>query len=173
VPDPTKWPNGIAAIVNQIHGMGLKFGLYGDAGIETCAGHPGSQGYEQQDADLLASWAVDYWKYDNCYTPCNGEAPVPQTCWIPRDSEAWYTTFGTALKSVSHPILYSLCSWGLDNVWTWGGSVGNSWRMHADISDAWSSIVAIASTAAGISQYASPGGFNDLDMMVYIGLKDV
>ncbi|KAH8799460.1 alpha-galactosidase [Xylogone sp. PMI_703] len=165
VPDLTKWPNGIPAVVDKIHGMGLKFGLYGDAGTKTCAGHPGSQGHEQQDADLLGSWGVDYWKYDNCYTACNGENPVPQTCWIPRDSEAWYTTFGNYLKAVSHPILYSLCSWGLDNVWTWGGSVGNSWRMHSDISNEWSSIVAIASTAAGISQYAGPGGFNDLDMM--------
>lgn len=141
VPDASKWPNGIPAVVDKIHGMGLKFGLYGDAGIETCAGHPGSQGYEQQDANLLGSWGVDYWKYDNCYTPCNGQNPVPQTCWIPRDSENWYTTFGNALKSVNHPILYSLCSWGLDNVWTWGETVGHSWRMHSDISDTWSSIV--------------------------------
>lgn len=60
VADPNKWPNGIAYTVNQIHGMGLKFGLYGDAGTMTCAGYPGSQGHEQQDATLLGSWGVDY-----------------------------------------------------------------------------------------------------------------
>ena len=60
MPDPSKWPNGIATVVNEIHGMGLKFGLYGDAGTMTCAGHPGSQGYETQDAQLLSSWGVDF-----------------------------------------------------------------------------------------------------------------
>jgi alpha-galactosidase len=60
VADPSKWPNGVAYTVNQIHGMGLKFGLYGDAGTMTCAGYPGSQGHEQQDAKLLGSWGVDY-----------------------------------------------------------------------------------------------------------------
>lgn len=40
--------------------MDLKFGLYGDAGTMTCAGHPGSQGYETQDAQLLSSWGVDF-----------------------------------------------------------------------------------------------------------------
>lgn len=169
MPDPSKWPNGIKAVADEIHGMGLKFGLYGDAGIKTCAGYPGSQGYEQHDANTLSSWGVDYWKYDNCYTPCNGQ--VPQTCWIPRDTESWYTLFGHALNSVSHPILFSMCSWGLDSVWTWGSSVGNSWRMSGDISNQWSSVATIASTAAGISKYSGPGGFNDLDMLVRISHK--
>ncbi|KAH7311920.1 alpha-galactosidase [Rhexocercosporidium sp. MPI-PUGE-AT-0058] len=163
VPDPKKWPNGIASVVNQIHGMGLKFGLYGDAGTKTCAGYPGSQGHETQDAQLLSSWGVDYWKYDNCYTPCNGA--VPQTCWIPRDTQSWYEKFGSALKSVPRPMLYSLCSWGLDNVWVWGNSVGNSWRITGDIADNWSSVASIAAKAATISQYSVPGGFNDLDML--------
>ncbi|KAF7893437.1 uncharacterized protein EAF02_000975 [Botrytis sinoallii] len=163
VADPSKWPNGIAHTVNQIHGMGLKFGLYGDAGTMTCAGYPGSQGHEQQDATLLGSWGVDYWKYDNCYTPCNGQ--VPQTCWIARNSEAWYQTFGNTLKTVFHTILYSLCSWGVDSVWTWGGSVGNSWRVTGDIQNSWSSVSSIANTAAGISKYSGPGRFNDLDML--------
>lgn len=44
-------------------------GLYGDSGTKTCAGYPGSQGYETQDAKLLASWGVDYWKYDNVNEP--------------------------------------------------------------------------------------------------------
>ncbi|CZT43086.1 related to alpha-galactosidase precursor [Rhynchosporium secalis] len=163
VADPTKWPKGIAPVVNQIHGMGLKFGLYGDAGTKTCAGYPGSQGHEVQDAQLLSSWGVDYWKYDNCYTPCNGQ--VPQTCWIPRDTKSWYTTFGNALKNVQHPVLYSMCSWGLDSVWTWGNTVGNSWRTTGDIANNWASVASIAAKGATISQYAAPGGFNDWDMM--------
>jgi len=45
----------------------LKFGLYSDAGTETCAGRPGSLGYEEIDAQTYAKWGVDYLKYDNCH----------------------------------------------------------------------------------------------------------
>jgi alpha-galactosidase len=145
--------------------MGLKFGLYGDAGIKTCGGYPGSQGYEVKDAQTLAAWGVDYWKYDNCYTPCNG--PVVQTCGSPAgNTQTWYATMRNALQSVSPPILFSLCQWGRDNVWTWGANYGNSWRMSVDNWNDWASVVRIASAAADIAQYSAPGGFNDLDMMV-------
>ena len=66
VPDPAKFPKGMAALADEIHGMGLKLGLYGDAGTQTCGGYPGSRGSEQKDADTLAAWKIDYWKYDNC-----------------------------------------------------------------------------------------------------------
>ncbi|EHL03276.1 putative Alpha-galactosidase [Glarea lozoyensis 74030] len=65
VPDPSKFPQGMKSLADQIHGLGLKLGLYGDAGTQTCGGYPGSQGHEVQDAKLLASWGVDYWKHDN------------------------------------------------------------------------------------------------------------
>jgi hypothetical protein len=37
VPGPEKWPNGVKAVADEIHALGLKFGLYGDAGYNTCA----------------------------------------------------------------------------------------------------------------------------------------
>jgi alpha-galactosidase len=145
--------------------MGLKFGLYGCAGTMTCAGYPGSEGREAQDARTIASWGVDYWKYDNCYTPC--PSGTPQTCPNPnQSSETWYKTMSNALLSTGKPILFSLCNWGIDNVWTWGGSVGNSWRMSIDNWGGWSDVVRIASSAAPIYSYSAPYGFNDLDMMV-------
>jgi alpha-galactosidase len=157
VPDPAKWPNGIQGVTAEIHDMGLKFGLYGCAGTKTCAGYPGSQGYEVIDAKTLASWGVDYWKYDNCNTPSTG------------NSQTWYVTMRDALLASGRPILYSLCNWGNDNVWTWGGKVGNSWRMSSDIRDTWSSMSRIAAMAPDLAQYAGPGGFNDLDMMASLG----
>ena len=57
------------SLADKIHGMGLKFGLYGDSGTKTCSGYPGSQGYQTQDAKQPAAWGVDYWKYDNCNAP--------------------------------------------------------------------------------------------------------
>jgi alpha-galactosidase len=154
VPDPVKWPNGIKAVADQIHGMGLKFGLYGCSGTSTCAGYPGSHGYETKDANLLASWGVDYWKYDNCYTPGG-------------NSSGRFMTMRDALAKSGRPIFYSLCQWGNDNVWTWGNAVGNSWRATGDIENNWNSIVKIGSFAGTIPSYSGPGGFNDFDMMVH------
>lgn len=150
--DPTKFPNGIPALVDEIHNMSLSFGLYGDSGTATCSGFPGSEGYESQDAALLSSWGVDYWKYDNCNTPSGNSQPR-------------YETMRDALLAQSHTILYSLCQWGADNVATWGATVGNSWRISSDATNGWSSVVTIASGNAGNAEYAAPGGFNDMDMM--------
>jgi alpha-galactosidase len=73
VPDPSKWPDGIKPVADKIHSMGLKFGLYGDAGQMTCAGYPGSESHEASDVAQLVEWGVDFW-YGQCtmprYLPC-------------------------------------------------------------------------------------------------------
>ena len=38
-------------ISDYIHQKGLKFGLYANAGVKTCAGMVGSLGFEKQDLD--------------------------------------------------------------------------------------------------------------------------
>jgi alpha-galactosidase len=63
-PDPQRFPSGMRAVADYVHARGLKFGLYSDAGTQTCGGRPGSRGYERQDARSYASWGVDYLKYD-------------------------------------------------------------------------------------------------------------
>src|SRR6266566_8889938 len=68
VADRVRFPHGIKALADYIHGKGLKFGIYSDAGAKTCAGRHGSRGHEFQDALQYAAWGVDYLKYDWCYT---------------------------------------------------------------------------------------------------------
>ena len=159
VADPAKFPKGIDGLAKEIHGMGLKLGLYGDAGTLTCAGYPGSYSYEQKDAETLAAWEVDYWKFDNCLT---------EKVYTNKGIKAseYYPIMRDALLKVSRPIFYSICQWGRDEVWTWGAKVGNSWRMSEDIRNNWESVSGIAAKAATIYNYSSPGAFNDLDMMV-------
>ena len=67
VGDPHRFPNGIKALADKLHAMGLKLGLYGDPGIRTCMGYPGQFEHEYQDARTLAEWGVDFWKYDQCW----------------------------------------------------------------------------------------------------------
>lgn len=67
VADPETFPSGIKALADYIHEKGLKLGIYSDAGVFTCQVRPGSLNHENDDAELFASWGVDYLKYDNCY----------------------------------------------------------------------------------------------------------
>jgi len=60
--DPDKFPNGMRYIADQLHSMGMKFGMYSSAGIYTCGKYPGSLGYETQNAQYWADNHVDYLK---------------------------------------------------------------------------------------------------------------
>ncbi|KAG7057391.1 glycoside hydrolase family 27 protein [Colletotrichum scovillei] len=67
--DKVKFPQGIKHTVDKIHELGLKVGIYSDAGTSTCGGFEGSLGYEEIDAATFAKWGIDYLKYDNCNVP--------------------------------------------------------------------------------------------------------
>src|SRR5208282_4826099 len=62
VADPQRFPSGIKALADYVHSLGLKFGIYSDAGSKTCQGRPGGLGHEYQDALQYAAWGVDYLK---------------------------------------------------------------------------------------------------------------
>lgn len=59
VPDTTKFPSGLKAVADDVHALGLKIGIYSDAGTATCAGFPGSLGYEATDAATWDEWGID------------------------------------------------------------------------------------------------------------------
>ena len=104
VPDPIKFPNGMKVLIDYVHSKGLKFGLYNCAGTHTCAGYPGTRGYEYQDARFYANLGVDFLKYDWCNT-----AGIT--------AKEAYTTMSNALKKAGRPIVFSLCEWGDNQPW--------------------------------------------------------
>ncbi|MGW5971768.1 NPCBM/NEW2 domain-containing protein [Streptomyces sp. NPDC055186] len=154
VPDPERFPHGIKALADYVHGKGLKFGIYTSAGTKTCSsiGFPGALGHEYSDAQQFADWGVDYLKYDNC----NNEGV---------DAKQRYTTMRDALEATGRPILYSLCEWGENKPWEWARGVGQSWRTTGDISDDWDSMLSIMKANLALDEYAGPGGWNDPDML--------
>lgn len=163
VADPKKFPHGIKALADYIHSLGLKFGIYNCAGTMTCARYPGAHGHEYEDALTYASWDVDYLKYDWCYT----KGINPQEA---------YATMSNALRVTHRPIVFSLCDWGVDKPWLWGGSVGNLWRVSEDIRPGWYikpipnkwtglGITQIINIDAPLRKYAGPGHWNDPDML--------
>jgi len=120
---------------------------------KTCAGRPGSLGYEMEDANSYAEWGVDYLKFDNC------NAPAKQT---PKER---YPVMTAALNATGRKILFSMCDWGVQDPWLWAQDVGNSWRTDNDISDDWDSFIRVLDDNIALSPYAGPGGWNDPDML--------
>ena len=128
VADPVHFPYGIAPLAEYVHSLGLKFGLYSDAGTMTCQRRPGGLGHEVIDAQTYAKWKVDYLKYDNCFN--QGIKP-----------EVRYPPMRDALNATGWPIFFSMCEWGVDQPWNWATNLGNSWRTTADIKDTVSTFI--------------------------------
>jgi alpha-galactosidase len=165
IPDPVKFPHGMKALIDYVHSKGLKFGLYNCAGTQTCAGYPGTRGYEYQDARFYANLGIDFLKYDWCNT--NGI----------NATEA-YTTMSKALKAAGKPIVFSICEWGDNQPWDWATPVGNLWRISGDIYPCfdceykheegnWSSwgVLRILEMRKDIRKFSGPDHWNDFDMM--------
>jgi alpha-galactosidase len=166
VPDAKRFPGGIKPLADYVHSLGLKFGIYSDAGSKTCAGRPGGLGHEYQDALKYAAWGVDYLKYDWCHTTT-------------QDAKASYANIRQALEAAGRPIVLSICEWGSHLPWLWGAEVGgNLWRTTGDISDKWQSkkkwpdgsccelgVADIVDLQVGLYSFAGPGHWNDPDML--------
>jgi alpha-galactosidase len=140
------------ALADYVHGKGLLFGLYTDLGPKTCAGRPGSLGFEDLDAASYAEWGVDYIKVDWCNTD-DLQAPFQ------------YAKFRDALRQTGRPIVLSICEWGRNDPWTWARGVGQLWRTTSDIADNWESVAWIINANAHHYAAAGPGGWNDPDML--------
>lgn len=160
-----RFPSGMKALADYVHAKGLKLGIYSDAGDTTCAGYPGSRGYEYQDARTYAEWGIDYLKYDWCDT--ENINPIGA-----------YTTMRDALHKAGRPILFSICEWGDNQPWKWAEDVGHSWRISGDIYPCWDCQYSWGSWSSWgvlkildmrdelrLRQYAGPGHWNDYDMM--------
>ena len=162
-PDPKRFPSGMKALADYIHSLGLKLGIYSDAGWNTCGGRPGSRGHEYQDAMTYAKWGIDYLKYDWC----NTEA---------LNAEGAYLTMRNALYAAGRPIVFSLCEWGDNKPWDWAENIGHLWRTTGDITNCFDCIVDhgtwkswgvmyILDKQDGLRIYAGPDHWNDPDMM--------
>ncbi|MCK8676979.1 glycoside hydrolase family 27 protein [Streptomyces lichenis] len=167
--DTGRFPGGMKALADYVHGKGLKFGLYQSPTQGTCQKRPGSYGYERKDAQQFAAWGVDYLKYDWCQTSPQ-ESP---RMWadFPGKSEkdiakTLFTRMSNELKATDRPIVYSLsaCCSAVDFP-SWAGSVSNLWRTSTDIGDTWNQMLRNAGSAIPYSGAAKRGAWNDPDML--------
>ena len=167
-PDPKKFPSGMKALADYVHGKGLKFGIYSDAADKTCAGYTGSYGYEEKDAKTFAEWGVDYLKYDYCHAPNKQKEAIKR-----------YSAMSEALRNSGRDIVFAICEWGQLKPWEWGRKAGGQlWRTTWDSRDIWEAkkyggstagILNILDKQEGLEKYAGPNGWNDPDMLM-VGL---
>ncbi|WNM31924.1 glycoside hydrolase family 27 protein [Streptomyces sp. Li-HN-5-11] len=171
--DPSRFPSGMKALGDYLHGRGLKFGIYEVPADKTCAqyfrsypGATGSRGHEAQDARQFAAWGVDYLKYDWC-SP-NGTI---------NDQVTTFAKMRDALAATGRPILFSInpnsihAKTGPQRNW---GDVANIWRTTEDITNRWDTgsngtsamgVQNIIDVNVPLASYARPGSFNDPDML--------
>lgn len=157
----SKFPD-MKKLADYVHNNGLKLGIYSSPGPRTCGGFLGSYQHELQDAQTYAKWGIDYLKYDWC--SYGGIAPRNPDL---EELQKPYRVMNAALHKIDRDIYFSLCQYGMGDVWKWGDQVGgNSWRTTGDITDTWSSMSGIGFRQDITSPYAKPGNWNDPDMLV-------
>ena len=159
-----KFPD-IKGLGDWLHANGLKMGIYSSPGDRTCGGYLGTLDHELQDAETWNEWGVDYLKYDWCgYSKVFNPDRDHSVAAYARP----YMKMQQYLRQQPRDIFYSLCQYGMADVWTWGHAVdANSWRTTGDITDTWNSLRRIGfELQAGLHPYAGPGHWNDPDMLV-------
>jgi alpha-galactosidase len=160
-------------MVDSLHALGLKAGVYSTPWISSYAGfaggssdfadgaypdtiaankrayrHVGEYRFEKADARQMAEWGIDFLKYDWHIDVSSAE----------RMSEA--------LRHSGRDIVYSLSnSAPFANAADWK-RLANMWRTGPDIRDSWNSLYVSAFTIDKWGPYGGPGHWNDPDMMI-------
>lgn len=160
-------------MIDEIHGMGLKLGVYSTPWISSYAGYPGGSSnfengiypdsvrankrayrytgkyrFEKEDSRQMAEWGVDYLKYDWRIDVKAAEA------------------MSVAIRHAGRDIIYSLSnSAPFSNVQDWV-RLAEAWRTGPDIRDSWQSLYVSAFTLDKWGPYGGPGHWNDPDMMI-------
>lgn len=160
-------------MIDHIHGLGLKVGVYSTPWVSSYAGYTGGSSdlengyfsdsvrnnkrafryigkyrFETSDAKQMAAWGIDYLKYD-------WRLEVPSV-----------ERMSVALRNSGRDILYSISnSAPFSSVKDWV-RLTNLYRTGPDIRDSWNSLYTSAFTLDKWSPYGGPGHWNDPDMMI-------
>lgn len=168
-----KFPD-IKGMMDRIHALGLKVGLYSTPYIASYAGFIGASSdypaggetqklfvpsrqpysriakyrFERNDARQMAAWGTDFLKYDWRIDVVSAE----------RMSEA--------LKKSGRDIVFSISNNApFDKVKDWN-RVTNMYRTGPDIKDSWTSLYHTSFTLDRWAPFAGPGHWLDPDMMI-------
>ena len=157
-----RFPNGMRSLVDYIHSLGLKAGIYSDAGDNTCGSGNrrawglgvGLAGHEEQDCHLyFIDWDFDFIKVDWC----GGRH-------MALNEREQYTKISNAIKNCGKKdVVFNICRWAYPG--TWVADVADSWRTTGDIYDGWKSVKDILAENLYMSAFCHDGHYNDMDML--------
>lgn len=172
--DTKRFPDGMAALADEIHDRGLRAGIYTDAGPYipgTCG--LGSGGHYQTDADTFAEWGYDAVKVDFL---CGITAGL--------DPQEAFTAFAEALRdnSSGRSMIFNLCNpvtspdWGdypeeQQSTWSWtyAPDIAESWRTYTDVGFVgqiqFKDVLRNFDANARHPEVAGPGRFSDPDYL--------
>lgn len=171
--DEAEWPGGMQAAADYIHGLGLKAGIYTDAGKDGCGfyyptGRPaapgsGSEGHYEQDFLQFSKWGFDFVKVDWC----GGSAEK-------LDAKTTYQAISDAIEKATaqtgRDLVLSVCNWGEQSPWDWAPAISTMWRTSPDIiyygqtADMGRVLSNFDSAQHAAAQ--SPQHYNDPDMLI-------
>lgn len=166
---PTRFPNGMKTVVDYIHNLGLKAGIYSDGGHNTCASYHGGDKigegvglyeHDQEDCDLFfKELDFDFIKVDFC-----GGVDYHNNEGLNLDEKKRYTEIHNAIVKAGKPgVRMNVCRWAYPG--TWVNNVATSWRTTGDIYCSWESVKSILAENLYMAAYCSDGNYNDMDML--------
>ncbi len=166
--NPNRFPEGLAPIVEYIHGKGLKAGIYSDAGHSTCANYYGGEDkendvglldHDDDDCKLFFNdLKFDFIKVDFC-----GGTSWQNHEKLDLDAKKRYVEIAEAIKKTGCEVNYNVCRWDFPG--TWVCDIADSWRISQDINASWNSVSNIIKQNLYLSAYCGGGHYNDMDML--------
>lgn len=181
--NPQRFPQGMKPVAQALHALGLKFGIYEDAGYATCDGLAGSgqpegggKDHFVQDARLFKSWGVDYLKLDGCnvYVPQGSSKDAAYRRAYAAESAALKSTGRRIVFSESAPAYFQGTSEWYD-VLSWVRHYGHLWREGSDManfhasspsSSRFNSVLWNYSYNLPLGRFQKPGNWNDADFII-------
>ena len=187
----SKFPD-MKKLADQIHALGLKFGIYSSPWRGTYAGYIGGS---SDNADGTYDWVKagnvnEFYKLNK-----NPKAADAKPNWVnwsfgkhsfaTQDARQWaawnvdyikYDWFpndvthvgemSDALRHTGRDIVFSLSNTGIYDSANDYARLANLWRTTGDINDSWSSVSRIGFMQDRWAAYNGPGHWNDSDMLV-------
>lgn len=164
-----RFPNGLKGVVDYIHRIGEKAGIYSDGGKNTCGNYHGGDtiahdvglyGYDQRDCDFFFNeLGFDFIKVDFC-----GGVDYHNSEHLNLDAETRYKEIAKAIANTGRKdVRLNVCRW--DYPGNWVHDIATSWRTTGDINASWGSIKDILKQNLYLSAYCYDGHYNDMDML--------
>jgi len=159
---PTRFPNGLKPVVDGIHALGLKAGIYSEGGTNTCGSiwnkdgfgcNSGFYGHDSDDCRLYFNeLEFDFIKVDYCGGKRMG-----------LDERKRYTEIANAIRATGREVRFNVCRWAFPG--TWVSDIAESWRTTEDIRASWRSVRQLVKENLYLSAYSKLGHYNDMDML--------